>query len=347
MEYRSKTDGDSLGHSALDESTDPRRRSVQSVAVVVPVFNSASTIVQQIEGLLRQSYEEAFEVVLVNNGSTDGTASLCEEYASRYDHVRFVHADDKQSAGYSRNCGTRATSTDVVLYCDSDDIVDRDWVLKMVKALHNFDMVGGFIDETQLNDPEILSWTDPRDPEHLVIAHGFLPHVIGANCGIHRHVFDAVDGWAESCPGGAAEDVELSWRVQLAGYSLGPAAGSIVHYRRKSSALALIKQYHRRGRNGAAICRVYEKRHGLRGTSSQQQSPVGGPKRAAGTAATVRRVTRSASRAFVNKRDRHRMFRMLATGTGWAREGLRFKFRGELEVDREIARLLDGATSPS
>ena len=95
------------------------------ISIVVPVYNAEKTLERCVRSLLRQTYEN-LEVILVNDGSKDGSLALCRGYEQQDNRVRVI---DKPNGGVSsaRNAGLDAARGEFVMFCDSDDWVEPDW----------------------------------------------------------------------------------------------------------------------------------------------------------------------------------------------------------------------------
>ena len=101
------------------------------VSIVVPCHNGIKTVGECLSSLARQSYpRELYEVILVDNGSTDGT---CEHVRASFSWVTFIQSSEKGS-GYARNAGIREARGELILSTDSDCVADEAWVLNMVHA---------------------------------------------------------------------------------------------------------------------------------------------------------------------------------------------------------------------
>ena len=84
----------------------PRRR--QLVSVIIPVHNAAATLGHQLKALKGQEFDGNWEIVAVDNQSTDDSATVIRQYQQQMPQLRFVQATDKQTAAYARNVGARA-----------------------------------------------------------------------------------------------------------------------------------------------------------------------------------------------------------------------------------------------
>jgi glycosyltransferase involved in cell wall biosynthesis len=204
------------------------------VSVVLPARNAAATIGQQLAAMARQDYEHAWDVVVADNGSHDGTPEIARAWADRLPRLSVVDASQRPGASFARNIGVAAAGGDFLAFTDADDVVDEGWLTALVAAARDADMVGGCLELGTLNDAVIRTWMGWNCPDdRLAPAQGFLPTVYGSNCGIWRDVLDEVGGWNTRYP--HHNDRELSWRVQLASYRLHFAPGAVVHYRLRSN----------------------------------------------------------------------------------------------------------------
>jgi len=210
------------------------------VSVVVPTFNAVDTIGAQLAALDAQDYEGDLEVVIADNGSSDGLGEFVRGTPSRWP-VRVVDASDVRGVSHARNVGCRLARGELVLICDADDVVVRSWVSEMVQAARTAECVGGSLDPTVLNSPETIRWRYPHVPDRLPVKLGFLPYAHGCNVGVWKDVVEALGGWDETYEGGG-EDVDFSWRLQLAGGRLAVAPRAVVHYRHRASLDGLARQ---------------------------------------------------------------------------------------------------------
>src|SRR5688500_842499 len=101
----------------------PLGRASVDLSVVIPTHNAATNLEQQVHALLDQETTAQYEVIIVDNGSTDDTARVAERLVHSDPRVRYVPATDRAGAAYARNVGTAAARANSIAYCDSDDEV--------------------------------------------------------------------------------------------------------------------------------------------------------------------------------------------------------------------------------
>ena len=103
-----------------------------SVTVIVPVYNAAATLERCVESILAQSFRD-FELLLVNDGSTDASGRICGEYERKDPRVR-VLLQPNRGVSAARNLGLDNASGKFVAFCDSDDSVKDFWLSSMMSV---------------------------------------------------------------------------------------------------------------------------------------------------------------------------------------------------------------------
>jgi glycosyltransferase involved in cell wall biosynthesis len=226
------------------------RAALASVTVVVPCLDAGAALDEQLAALAAQDYGGGWEVIVADNGSTDGSRERVLAWRGRLPNLRVVDAAQRRGVNHARNAGVAAASGDVVLICDADDRVAPGWVAAMVAAFRSGnDLVGGFLEEGGLNRSRPAGGHDG-----LADWAAFLPWATGANCGFRAQVHKALGGFDEAYDAGGGDDTEFFWRAQLAGFRLGYVPDAVVHYRLRAGTRALARQYYRYGR---AMPRLY------------------------------------------------------------------------------------------
>lgn len=224
------------------------------MSVVVPVRDAAHVVGEQLAALQAQTHGD-FEVVVADNGSTDATVEAVRAAAGAL-RLRVVDASQRPGVSHARNVGARHAAAPKVLFCDADDVVDPHWVAAMAAALDRHDMVGGHLEVTKVNPPQVLAWAGSPTEDGLPVTMGHLPYGVGANLGLRRSVLAAVGGFDESYAGGH-EEVDLAWRAQEAGLTIGFAPDAVVHYRLRGSLRSMARQRYWYGRSYAQLFRNF------------------------------------------------------------------------------------------
>jgi len=225
------------------------------VSVVMPVLNAARTLEEQLSSLVAQEVEGGFEVVVADNGSSDGSIDIARSFVDRLDLV-VVEANRRRGAGAARNDGCRAARGELFVFLDADDRVDPGYLAALAEALVGADLAGGRVVPVPLGsatgtvlDPSMLTGRDG-------LREGYLPWASSSNMGIRRDAFDRVGGFDEELRF-ACEDVDLCWRVQLAGGSIAFAPGAALHYRLPASPIDHLRKGVRYGQSTPQLDRKY------------------------------------------------------------------------------------------
>jgi glycosyltransferase involved in cell wall biosynthesis len=212
------------------------------LSVVLPALNAEATIEAQLAALERQRWDEPWEVVVADNGSTDRTREVVEAMRGRLPRLRIVDASASRGVAYARNRGVEAASGELLAFCDADDEVGDGWLAALGTALASHSFVGASQSVTKLNEPWLAKTWEALEPNGLR-RFRFPPHFPytgGACLAIRRELHDEIGGFDESLP--ACEDDDYCLRVQLAGQELVPVPEALVNVRLPSSSRALFRQ---------------------------------------------------------------------------------------------------------
>lgn len=116
------------------------------VSIIIPCYNIAPYIAQCIDSVLAQTYAD-FELLLLNDGSSDGTLQICEQFAAKDNRITvYTHAN--RGVSYTRNRGIREAKGDFVMFIDGDDNVESDYIESHVVNLEKDCItISGFLNE--------------------------------------------------------------------------------------------------------------------------------------------------------------------------------------------------------
>ena len=103
------------------------------VSIIIPVYNVAPYLVEALDSVVHQSYGN-LEIIIIDDGSTDGSAEICDDYARRDRRIRLIHQENK-GIGAARNVGLDIMNGEAVAFLDSDDAYDPDFIEAMVSAM--------------------------------------------------------------------------------------------------------------------------------------------------------------------------------------------------------------------
>jgi GT2 family glycosyltransferase len=148
-------------------------------------------------------------------------------------NLMLINALEMRNGAYARNVGAATARADIFLFCDGDDIVAPGWLSAMTRALGRHDFVVGRVEVATLNTDVPEKYGNNGASDNLL---DFLPYAIGCSLGVSRRAFESVGGFSAAYT--KCADVEFSWRLQLAGYSLHEEPQAEVYYRYRNSAWA-------------------------------------------------------------------------------------------------------------
>ena len=217
------------------------------LSVILPCFNGAETIAVQLQALVGQHWPGGWELIVVNNGSTDRSMEIVDAYRDRFRNltVAQAHVPNTPRLGvpHSYNTGIKAATGDAYVFCEADDEVAPGWLAAMGHALTQHDFVVARLDHRKLN----AEWLHPVQGNGMQseglhrIDH--LPCLfVAAACGfgLRRALYERVGPLSTAFP--IAHDAEYSCRAQLAGYTLYFEPEALVYYREKTEFKAMFRQ---------------------------------------------------------------------------------------------------------
>ena len=113
----------------------------EKISVIVPVYNVEAYLERCVESILQQIYAH-FELILINDGSTDSSGQICDHLASQYENIKVYHIEN---AGVSnaRNMGIQLATGSWVTFIDSDDFVTQDYLATLASAAEGLNV--GFV----------------------------------------------------------------------------------------------------------------------------------------------------------------------------------------------------------
>ena len=247
-----------LYHSPLP----PMVQDPPKVSVVVCAYNADRTMDACLASMRDLRYPN-FEVVVVNDGSTDAT----REITLRYPEVVLI---DQPNMGLSvaRNVGAQAATGDIIAYTDSDCVVDPDWLTYLVyKFQAGFVAVGG----PNFPPPEDSAVAacvaaSPGGPTHVLLSDEVAEHIPGCNMAFRKAAMDEIHGF-DATYRAAGDDVDFCWRLQNAGYPIGFSPAAMVWHFRRNTISAYLKQQMGYGKAEALLYFKHSYRFNLLGQS--------------------------------------------------------------------------------
>ena len=109
------------------------------LSIIIPVYNSGDVVGRLLDSIVQTETNARYEIIMINDGSTDHSQQVCQEYAEKYPYIKVL---EQKNAGPSaaRNRGLEEATGEYILFCDSDDYVSADMV-NILFAYKNYDLV--------------------------------------------------------------------------------------------------------------------------------------------------------------------------------------------------------------
>ncbi|MEJ7892344.1 MAG: glycosyltransferase [Solirubrobacteraceae bacterium] len=225
-------------------------------SLVICTYNGAATLEETLDAVGGLDYP-AFEVIVIDDGSTDASADI----ASLRGHQ--VISTPNRGLSSARNTGLQAASGDIVAYLDDDAAPDPHWLTYL--AL-------GFRDETivAVGGPNVPVPGDgavadavamaPGNPTHVLTDDRVAEHIPGCNCAFRRDSLVAIGGF-DAHFRVAGDDVDVCWRMQDAGGTIGFSPAAVVFHHRRGSVRGYLRQQRNYGRAEAMLERKWPERY--------------------------------------------------------------------------------------
>ncbi|RMI01027.1 glycosyltransferase family 2 protein, partial [Cellulomonas triticagri] len=243
------------------------------VTVVIAARDAARTLPHQLRALAAQRTRCRWEVLVADNGSTDGTARVVERARAWLPRVRVLDAAAVRGAGAARNAAAEVARGDALLFCDADDVVDPGWVDAMRGALRRSDLVAGRLEWERLNDAAALASRALPQDDGLQSSEPLpaLPCASASNLAIRRDRFRRLGGFDTGAR--YLQDTDLCWRAQLDGAHLAFEPAAVVHMRLRAN----LRGAWRQGRGSGMGQRWLAARYGRVAASLADGAPGGAP----------------------------------------------------------------------
>ncbi|HEY0456358.1 MAG TPA: glycosyltransferase, partial [Verrucomicrobiae bacterium] len=223
------------------------------VSVVVACYNGARTLKSCLDSLQLLNYPD-YEVILVDDGSTDATPQI----TSLYTNVRYFRQANR-GLSVARNVGIQAAVGEIIAFTDADCRADEDWLFYIVGdlAASPFLGMGGHNLLPPEDSPAAAAvLVSPGGPAHVMLTDRIAEHIPGCNMVFYKWALEEIGGF-DPVFTKAGDDVDLCWRLQQRGHRIGfNSAGFVWHYRR-SNVHAYLKQQHGYGEAEALLVRKH------------------------------------------------------------------------------------------
>ena len=208
----------------------------KTVSVIIPVFNSRERIAACLQAVFRSSFKP-LDVIVVDDGSTDDSAAISRRFP-----CRVIQLEKQSGPGAARNAGARIASADILFFLDSDILIEPDTLSLIMNSFRDRPEISGLFCSYQKDTiPSNFCSTYKNLLHHFI--HQTSKEEASTFCGgfgaLTKDAFLSVGGFDESYT--ALEDVELGYRLMLAGHRIFLNKRIQVTHCKTYSLLGLIK----------------------------------------------------------------------------------------------------------
>jgi glycosyltransferase involved in cell wall biosynthesis len=236
---RDRTPKPALGtvRDVMAELPCPKDREWPMISAIVCSYNGARTIRDTLEWLGRLEYP-SYEVIVVNDGSTDATPDIARRFG-----VRVIDTPNR-GLSRARNAGLAAAVGEIVAYIDDDAYPDPHWFTYLAMAFMTTDHAGiGGPNIPPAGDGPLAACVAnaPGGPIHVLLSDNVAEHIPGCNMAFRKDRLQAIGGFDPQFRR-AGDDVDVCWRLQAKGWTLGFSAPAMVWHHRRNSIRAYLRQ---------------------------------------------------------------------------------------------------------
>ncbi len=230
------------------------------ISVVVCTYNNENTLRDCFDGLRTLEYPE-YEVIVINDGSTDRTDEITTEYGFR------LISTENRGLSNARNAGLSAATGEIVAYIDADARPDPYWLAHLATAFQKGSHVGiGGPNIPPAGCSEVAECvaSAPGGPIHVLLSDEIAEHIPGCNMAFRKWSLEAIGGFDPQFRI-AGDDVDICWRLQEQGWTVGFSPGAVVWHHRRDRVYGYMKQQYEYGKAEALLERKWPERYNRAG----------------------------------------------------------------------------------
>jgi GT2 family glycosyltransferase len=232
------------------------------ISVVVCTHNGSQTLAECLREVLRVDYPN-YELIVVDDGSTDNSKVIASQFACRLISTR--------NAGLSsaRNTGLAAATGEIVAYLDDDAYPDPHWLKYLAEAFNSTSHCGiGGPNLVPPEDPAVAQCVGnaPGGPIHVLLTDTVAEHIPGCNMAFRKSSLTKIGGF-DPLFHTAGDDVDLCWRLQEMGWTIGFSPAAVVWHHRRKSIRAFLKQQKGYGQAEAMLQRKWPGKFNVAGNA--------------------------------------------------------------------------------
>lgn len=214
-------------------------------SIIVPVFNNEEYICDCLESIERAALDIEKEIIFIDDGSTDKSGSICDQFATKWQYVKVIHTKNK-GVSAARNLGIDKACGDVVFFVDSDDMVERDYFKELTFVGDEDFVYSGFKTFNSLGEIDTIRYTPEEEYVDILrknLSKKWLktPIIFCHNACYRKSILDKYHiRFDESIHFGEDTKFNLSYLKSIEKYRISDKAGYLYRVNRKSA----VHQFH-------------------------------------------------------------------------------------------------------
>ena len=247
-----------------------RQSTLPRASVVICSYNGSRTIRRTLEHVCALDYPD-FEVIVVDDGSRDAVPDIAAEFP-----VRLIRTENRGLSS-ARNTGAEAATGEIVAYIDDDAHPDPHWLQYLARTLQDGHAGAGGPNLAIPSDGWVVGCINsaPGNPTHVLLSDTIAEHVPGCNMAYWKWALEAVGGFDTQFRI-AGDDVDLCWRLQERGWTLGFSSAAMVWHHRRQTVRAFWRQQRNYGRAEADLERKWPEKYNAVGHATWTGRVYGG-----------------------------------------------------------------------
>lgn len=224
------------------------------VDVIVPTYNRVDKLRECLDSLLEQDYPPSnYSIIVVDDGSSDGTKELLDQYSRANENMTYFTQKNKGSYS-ARNLGISNSQGEIVCLLDDDCVAEKDWIMSHVKGYTSPDIGGvggkiiGYSPRTQIE--KYVEKNKLFDQENMMKIF-----LVTANASYRRKVFEQIGGFDDNFRSGG--DADMGIRTLHAGFKLVYGPDAVVNHKHRSTLRQLLRQHYIYGKGYCLLHKKY------------------------------------------------------------------------------------------
>jgi len=218
-------------------------------SIVVPTYTRAGLLPKLLESLVNQDYEGEYEVLIVDDGSGDGTPEVLGEWSRRFPERIRVFFQRNSGPAAARNRGAQEAKGRFVAFIDDDCSAEAGWLRSLEETLEGTGAAAAAGTVVNLERTWVGRYTNRESViDHVVSTDGSVAEFITANACVRIEIFKEIGGFDEAIRVAGGEDTDFSLRLRSAGYRIARAQRACVNHSSYQTCVEYLRMIYRHGR---------------------------------------------------------------------------------------------------